>query len=143
MSINISKSNINAFLKRIPGIEEKRIQEIFGPSAYAKKSPGKPIRMTIRGKPVPYSRLEDKRIQNIFGPSAYAKKSPGKTVLMMIRGKPTSSSNKKSEIKKQIANINRQLRIWGIVNKKYIGLKNMQNIAKLLKQKKELMRNIQ
>ena len=98
--------------------------------------------MTIRGKPVPYSRLEDKRIQNIFGPSAYAKKSPGKPILMMIRGNPTSS-NKKSEIKKQIANINRQLRIWGIVNKKYIGLKNMQNIAKLLKQKKELMRNIQ
>jgi len=47
MSVDISNANIYEFVNRVPHVlearEEKRILEIFGPSAYVKKQPGKPV----------------------------------------------------------------------------------------------------
>ena len=51
MSVDISNANISEFVNRVPHVleamEEKRILEIFGPSAYVKKKPGKPVMYTL------------------------------------------------------------------------------------------------
>jgi hypothetical protein len=52
MSINISKANINAFLKRIEQREKNRIESIFGNAAYKKRQPGTALQMKLNSYPV-------------------------------------------------------------------------------------------
>ena len=120
MSINIPKANINAFLKKIPNIlskkEEERIEAIFGSSAYTKKSPGAPVRMKLPGNPNTSSHVR------------------------LVERKPNNSELR--SVKQQLNNVRRQLNLWTIVKAKYIGPRNIQNVAKLVKLQNALKRKL-
>jgi hypothetical protein len=111
MSINIPNVNINAFLKKIPSIlsrkEEERIEAIFGSSAYTKKSPGAPVRMTLHGKPNFSSHVT------------------------LVARKPNNSELR--SVKSKLNNVGRQLNLWKTFKARNVGPKNLQNLAKLKK----------
>jgi hypothetical protein len=111
MSINIPNVNINAFLKKIPSIlsrkEEERIEAIFGSSAYTKKSPGAPVRMTLHGKPNVSSHVR------------------------LVARKPNNSELR--SVKSKLNNVGRQLNLWKTFKARNVGPKNLQNLAKLKK----------
>ena len=106
-------------MKKIPHIlsrEEERIEEIFGSSAYTKKSPGAPVRMKLHGKPNFSSHVR------------------------LVERKPNNSELR--SVKNQLVNIGRQLNLWKTFKARDIGMRNLQNVAKLTKLQSALKRKL-